>query len=238
MTSDQQILQIIPKHIAIIMDGNGRWAAKKKWVRVRGHLEGINAIRKTVNKCRQLGVSYLTLYAFSTENWKRPQKEINALWDILIKFLDKEVPDLKKNNIKLESIGHVESIPQKALNKLQWGKEQTQANNQMTLILAINYGSRSEIIHAIQEAIESNQFNQSNKITEDDFSKYLMTKNYPDPEILIRTSGEQRISNYLLWQISYSELFFIDTLWPDFNEEDLLTVLNAYQKRQRRFGGI
>ncbi len=231
-------LQNLPKHIAVIMDGNGRWAKMQGKLRTFGHESGVKAVRETVESCAELGISYLTMYAFSTENWNRPKYEINALMTLLVSTISKETKTLMDNNIRLESIGDIDSLPTKCRKELEEAKLKTQDNTRMTLVLALSYSSRWEITHAMKK-IASNVLNGNIKqedINEDLISKSLTTAGMPDPELLIRTSGEHRISNFLMWQISYAELYFTDVLWPDFRREDLYQAIISYQNRERRFG--
>ena len=224
----------LPKHIAITMDGNGRWAKQQGKLRVFGHKNGVKAVRETVEAAAEIGIEYLTLYAFSTENWNRPDSEVNALMTLLVSAINKETQTLMDNNIKLSTIGDTESLPTKAKKELIQAIDKTKNNSRMTLILALSYSSRWEIINAVKNIISDNV--NASEITEDLFQQYLATKSVPDPELLIRTSGEQRISNFLLWQVAYSELYFTDTLWPDFRKEDLEKAILDYQSRERRFG--
>jgi len=231
----------IPQHIAIIMDGNGRWA-KQKFSRNRifGHHNGVKAVRKTTEACRQIGVKHLTLYAFSTENWNRPTSEVNALMSLLVQAMDKEIGDLVKNGVQLRAIGNLNDLPTKTLEKLNEGIERTKNNTELILTLALSYSSRWELTEAIKNIAEDSKKGLINPSEIDGklISSYLETRDLPDPELLIRTSGEQRISNYLLWQIAYSELYFTQTLWPDFNAEELYKAVWDYQQRERRFGKI
>jgi undecaprenyl diphosphate synthase len=224
----------LPKHIAIIMDGNGRWAKGKGRLRLFGHQNGIKAVRDTVEGAAEIGVKYLTLYAFSTENWKRPQKEINALMTLLVSAINNETKTLMDNKIRLNAIGDITKLPKKAQKELEEAIEKTKENNRMTLVLALSYSSRWEILNAVQKIIKDKK--KDKEINETTFQQYLTTKNVPDPELLIRTSGEYRISNFLLWQIAYSELYFTKTLWPDFRRADLYKAILNYQNRERRFG--
>ena len=226
----------LPKHIAITMDGNGRWAEQKGEFRVFGHQNGVKAVRETVETAAEIGIKYLTLYAFSTENWKRSEKEVNALMTLLISTINKETKTLMKNDICLHAIGNLKQLPNKCKQELEQAIEKTKKNKQMTLVLALSYSGRWEIINAINSILKKRENNLPSEITEKKFQQYLNTKNVPDPELLIRTSGEKRISNFLLWQIAYSELYFTDTLWPDFRKEDLIKAIIDYQKRERRFG--
>ena len=224
----------LPKHIAITMDGNGRWAKTKGKFRIFGHKSGVKAVRDTVEGAAEIGIDYLTLYAFSTENWNRPKKEVDALMFLLVSTINKETKTLMDNNIKLTAIGDLTSLPKKCQEELKESIEKTKNNNRTTLILALSYSSRWEILNAIKQIVKEDI--TADQINEDLFSQYLTTKGVPNPELLIRTSGEQRISNFLLWQIAYSELYFTDVLWPDFRREDLFESIVEYQKRERRFG--
>ena len=224
----------LPKHIAITMDGNGRWAETKGKLRVFGHQEGIKSVRETVESAAEIGIQYLTLYAFSTENWNRPKNEVNALMSLLVSSIHKETKTLMENDICLSTIGNTSELPSKAQEKLNEAIKKTKNNSRMTLILALSYSSRWEIINAVKEVITDGL--TPKQVNEDNFQQYLTTKNVPDPELLIRTSGEYRISNFLLWQIAYSELYFTDTLWPDFNKTELKKAILNYQNRERRFG--
>ena len=224
----------LPKHIAITMDGNGRWAKTKGKYRVFGHQHGIKAVRNTVEAAAELGIKYLTLYAFSTENWNRPKLEVDALMSLLVTTIGKETKTLMDNNIKLSTIGNINDLPKKCQRELQESIEKTQNNTRTNLILALSYSSKCEIINAVKQIVKDG-------ISEDDvdeklFSQYLTTKDVPNPELLIRTSGEQRISNFLLWQIAYSELYFTKKLWPEFGKEDFYEAIYEFQSRERRFG--
>lgn len=235
---DKIIAGKLPLHIAIIMDGNGRWAKKHGQDRIFGHHQGVESVRKISEAAAKLGIKYLTLYTFSTENWNRPIAEVDALMHLLVETIQNEVVTLNKNNIKLNAIGDLKSLPPKNLELLNDAIAQTSKNDRMTLTMAMSYSSRWEITEAarqISREIEAKRLN-SDDITEEVFASYLNTKNIPDPELLIRTSGEMRISNYLLWQIAYSELFFTNKLWPEFGEEDLYDAIINYQNRERRFG--
>ncbi len=228
----------IPQHVAVIMDGNGRWARDKGLPRVMGHKNGVTAVRNTTEIAAELGVKYLTLYAFSTENWNRPKLEVNALMQLLIETVKRELKTLQKNDIKLDVIGDVSQLPAKSRSALEYGIKETAGNKRMTLILALNYSARWEITQAakalaqdLKEGVISEE-----EINEASFNNYLCTKNIPDPELMIRTSGEKRISNFLLWQLAYTELYFVDTRWPDFKKEDFIEAIINYQSRERRFG--
>ena len=224
----------LPKHIAITMDGNGRWAKTKGKFRIFGHKSGVKAVRDTVEGAAEIGIDYLTLYAFSTENWNRPKKEVDALMSLLVSTINKETKTLMDNNIKLSAIGDLNSLPKKCQEELQESIEKTKNNTRTTVILALSYSSRWEILNAIKQIVKEGI--KEDQVNEDLFSQYLTTKGVPNPELLIRTSGEQRISNFLLWQIAYSELYFTDVLWPDFRREDLFEAIVKYQIRERRFG--
>ena len=239
MSLKEQIdLTRLPKHIAVIMDGNGRWARKKGMMRVFGHQNGVKAVRETVETCAELGVKCLTLYAFSTENWNRPKSEVDALMSLLISTLRKELHTLTENNIRLRAIGDLSALPPDGYRELMEVMEQTENNEQMDLILALSYSARWEMTEAIRKiAAEVAEGELSpDQINEECISKHLNTAGLPDPELLIRTSGESRVSNFLLWQIAYTELYFTPTLWPDFRKEDVYMAILDFQKRERRFG--
>lgn len=235
---DQIIKERLPKHVAVIMDGNGRWAKQRGRLRVFGHENGVNAVRNTVEAAAEIGVDFVTLYAFSTENWNRPQKEVDALMSLLVKSLNKETATLNKNNIKLNAIGDLKSLQPKTYTELMKAIENTKENTRTTLTLALSYSSRWEITNMVKKiAEETSKGNlQVENIDEKIISNYLSTSHIPDPELLIRTSGEHRISNFLLWQIAYSELYFCPKLWPDFGKEDFYEAIVDYQGRERRFG--
>lgn len=228
----------IPQHIAIIMDGNGRWAQKKGAMRIFGHRNALTAVRESIEIASEIGVKYLTLYAFSTENWARPQDEVNALMDILINSITDEVPNMMKNNIRLSSIGDIKSLPASAQAKLQEAKEITARNTGLTVFLALSYSGRWEIENALKEIVKKVVEGQISieQISQQVIADHLDTKGVPDPGLLIRTSGELRISNFLLWQLAYTELYFTEILWPDFRKEHLLEAVLDYQRRERRFG--
>ncbi len=232
--------ETLPRHIAIIMDGNGRWAKKRGAARIFGHQNAIQAVRDSAETCAELGVDYLTLYAFSTENWSRPIEEVNGLMSLLVSTIKNELPTLQKNNIRLKAIGNIKSLPADAQENLDYAKRATQFNDGLTLILALNYSGRWEITQAIKDIVAdvNNKHISPESINEQMLDTYLDTKGIPDPELLIRTSGEMRISNFLLWQIAYTELFITEVLWPDFRKETLYEALVEYQKRERRFGKI
>jgi len=230
----------IPKHVAIIMDGNGRWAKERHLPRLEGHRAGAKAVRAAVRASSRLGVEYLTLYAFSNENWSRPKIEINGLMQLLKFFLKKEVAELNKNNVKLFTIGKIEELPSSVQKELKIAKEKTSKNTGLKLILALNYGARREIVDAASKLVEDFKVRKTNgqQIDEKLFSSYLYTADYPDPDLLIRTSGEHRISNFLLWQISYAEIVVFDLYWPEFKEKSMEEAILEFQKRKRRFGGL
>ncbi|WP_411766712.1 isoprenyl transferase [Winogradskyella sp. A3E31] len=235
---DQIHKDLLPKHVAIIMDGNGRWAKQKGLMRVIGHENGTKSVRETVEASAELGIKNLTLYAFSTENWRRPKLEVQTLMKLLVKSLKKEIKTLQDNNIRLLAIGALSDLPKKAYEELQYVIEKTKNNEHMTLTLALSYGSREEIVNVIKELsvkVKNNIISPEN-IDESIINKHLYTQNLPDVDLLIRTSGEQRISNFLLWQIAYAELYFTDIFWPDFKKHNLYEALIDYQNRERRFG--
>ena len=228
----------LPQHLAIIMDGNGRWAKKQGFLRAIGHENGTKTVKKTVETCAELGIKNLTLYAFSTENWNRPKIEVDTLMKILVRSLKKEIATLTKNNIKLNAIGNLTSLPSKVQKELNEVIEKTATNTRLTLTLALSYGSRNEIIEAVKKIAHNVK---NNIISEDDIdesiiNQHLYTHDLPDVDLVIRTSGEHRISNFLLWQIAYAEFYFTDVLWPDFSENNLYEAIISYQNRERRFG--
>ena len=228
----------LPKHLAIIMDGNGRWAKQKGFLRAFGHENGTKSVRTAVETCAKLGIEYLTLYAFSTENWNRPKLEVEILMKLLINSLKNELKTLQENNIRLNSIGNLDLLPKSAKKELLEVIKKTKGNTRMVLTLALSYGSREEIINAVKEISHKvkNNIISIDTIDESIINQHLYTQNLPDVDLLIRTSGEHRISNFLLWQIAYAELFFTDVLWPDFKEDNLYEAIISYQKRERRFG--
>ncbi|WAA10745.1 isoprenyl transferase [Fervidibacillus albus] len=230
----------VPSHIAIIMDGNGRWARKRSLPRIAGHHEGMKVVRKITKLANELGVNTLTLYAFSTENWKRPKDEVNYLMTLPEQFLDVYLPELVEKNVQVRMMGMREQIPPHTLRAVGKAIDDTKKNTGMILNFALNYGSRLEILNAIKTIVNDakNGIINENDLNDELFSQYLMTKDYRDPDLLIRTSGEIRLSNFMLWQIAYTELWFTDVLWPDFNEHLFLDAIEQYQKRSRRFGGI
>jgi len=228
----------LPKHIAIIMDGNGRWAKKRSFDRIRGHQEGIESARAVVKCCRELGIQVLTLYAFSLENWSRPAIEIKALMELLKRYLKSELSALIKNNIRLNVIGDTHILPEDVWEMVSEAVKKTAANKGMILNIALSYSGRNEIVQAVRKISRDLQDGKitSDQISEDTFEQYLFTAGLPDPDLLIRTSGEYRISNFLLWQIAYTELYVTDVLWPDFRKDNLILALLDFQKRERRFG--
>ncbi len=230
----------LPQHVAIIMDGNGRWAQERGFYRVIGHQHGVESVREVTEAATELGIKYLTLYAFSTENWNRPEAEINALMEILVDAIENETKTLMNNNIKLLTIGNISQLPEKVRQKLMSCIERTANNTGLALVLALSYSARWEIIDAVKKisADVSSGKISDNEITDDLFSSYLTTAFIPDPELIIRTSGEQRISNFLLWQIAYSEFYFTQQHWPEFRKESFYEAIVAFQNRERRFGKI
>jgi undecaprenyl diphosphate synthase len=231
----------LPAHIAVIMDGNGRWAGQRRLPRVAGHKAGIGPVRSTVETCARLGVKVLTLYAFSVENWKRPRHEVETLWRLLRYYLRQELPELQKNDIRLQAIGRLEALPGQVRRELEAAVDATSANRGLLVNLAINYGGRAEIVDAVNAILEVARLDGSLaglRLDEDLIASNLYTTSCPDPDLLIRTSGEMRISNFLLWQIAYAELYVTETLWPDFTRGDLLRAVLEYQKRDRRYGGL
>lgn len=228
----------LPRHIAIIMDGNGRWAQKHTIGRIRGHRKGAQTVRMAVRTCREIGVKYLTLFAFSTENWERPENEVKALMLLLEEYLTKEIDELKKQGIRLTTIGEIERLNPSVREKIVQAMESTAANDQMVLNIALSYGGQDEIIYALKRIIRDVQDDKikADEINKEIFGNYLYTSGMPDPDLLIRTSGEYRISNFLLWQTAYTELYFTKVLWPDFTKDDLFKAIASYQRRERRFG--
>jgi len=228
----------IPQHVAIIMDGNGRWAKQQGEDRIFGHHEGVNSVREIVEACGEIGVKYLTLYAFSTENWNRPKDEVDALMELLVATISMETPNLNKKGVKLQAIGDITSLPLSCQQELQESIDITSKNDTVTLILALSYSSKWEITNSVKEIakqIEEGKLKASD-ITSKHIEKGLNTNKFPDPELMIRTSGEHRISNFLLWQLAYAEFYFTDTLWPDFRKDDFFKAILSYQNRERRFG--
>ncbi len=227
----------LPRHVAVIMDGNGRWAKKRNLPRVEGHRAGAKSVREIVETCGRVGVRYLSLYAFSKENWKRPKKEIATLWRLLEDYLKKEDKVLVENDFQLRVIGQRASIPRSVVRELERVEDLTRNNNRLTILLALNYGGRSEIVDAVKKILDDPGLNP-HSLDEEMFSQYLYTSDIPDPDLLIRTSGELRVSNFLLWQIAYSEIWITEELWPDFRKKHFLQALIEFQKRERRFGDI
>lgn len=230
----------LPKHIAIIMDGNGRWAKKRNLPRISGHRAGVEALRDVIKCSSNIGIEYLTLYAFSTENWNRPVNEVSGLMDLLVLYLRKEINELNRNDVRINIIGDISKLPQKAVSEIEKATKLTANNKGLTVNIALNYGAKSEILGAVKNICQNVMDNSLNieDIDESIFSQYLYTKNIPDPDLLIRTSGEQRISNFLLWQIAYSELWFTEVYWPDFKSDHLIQAIVDFGQRQRRFGGL
>lgn len=230
--------QNLPEHVAIIMDGNGRWAKKRSLPRLAGHHEGIRSVREITRICGEIGIKHLTLYTFSTENWNRPKTEVSALMTLLFRTISDEVESLNKNNVKLSTIGDLSTLPDKARTGIENGIRLTQNNTGLNLILALSYGGRQEILHAVKsisKKVKSGEIS-ADQMTEDFFSRHLYTADTPDPDLLIRTGGEFRMSNFLLWQAAYTELYTSNVFWPDFREKELLEALQEYQRRERRFG--
>lgn len=229
-----------PSHIAIIMDGNGRWAKQQGEMRLFGHFSGVEAVRDVLKGCVELGVRHLTLYAFSTENWNRPKEEVDGLMNLMVETISNEVEELHKNGVRLFSIGDEEQLPQECRNALQAGKDATAQNTKVNLILALNYSSRWELIEATKSIAKKVKLDELDiaDINDEVIHQHLCSKNFPNPELMIRTSGEYRLSNFLLWQLAYTELYFTDVLWPDFTREDLYKAVLDYQSRERRFGMV
>ena len=239
MSYKSQILpDKVPQHVAIIMDGNGRWAQQQGELRIFGHTNGVDSVRSVITASAEIGVEYLTLYAFSTENWNRPQEEIDSLMNLLVQSITTELNEMHDKGVQLRTIGNTANLPLSCQQALNDAIEQTKNNDRLTLILALSYSSRWEITNAISKIAENIEHNNlsSNEINEELISSYLSTAKFPDPELLIRTSGENRISNFLMWQLAYTELLFTDTLWPDFDKECFYKAIVDYQKRERRFG--
>lgn len=230
----------VPQHIAIIMDGNGRWAKQKGMPRVLGHRSGVKSVREVTEAAAQIGVKYLTLYAFSTENWNRPPAEVMALMSLLVETIKGEIRDLNKNGVRLTAIGDIEALPAATLKTLREGIEKTKDNDRVTLVLALNYSAKWEILRATRLLAEQVKLGviKPDEITEARFERELSTHGIPDPELLIRTSGETRLSNFLLWQVAYAELYFTPVFWPDFDKDELFKAILSYQNRERRFGMI
>ncbi len=227
----------LPRHVAVIMDGNGRWAAERGQPRVFGHRQGVRAVRAVTEAAAELGIPYLTLYAFSTENWKRPRTEVNALMGLLVETIRTEVRELNKNDIRLHAIGDLDKLPERSYKALLQGMKDTADNKRMTLTLALNYSGRWDILQAVKSICRKAE-KQAEALTEEDFDRALCTAALPDPELLIRTSGEMRISNFLLWELAYTELYFTKVYWPDFSKEEFYRAILDFQRRERRFGGL
>lgn len=237
---DQIDKKNIPQHVAFIMDGNGRWAKKQGKDRLEGHLKGADSIRSTLKAAKEIGIKFVTYYAFSTENWNRPQEEVNGIMDLLVYVLGNEVPELKKSGVRLVSIGAIDQLPTASREKLEWGIEETKENTAITLVIALNYSGRSELVKATKEIalkVQSGTL-KATDINEQTIQNELYTSLIPDPELLIRTSGELRISNFLLWQIAYTEFYFTPTFWPEFDGTELYKAIVKYQTRERRFGMV
>lgn len=232
--------QQVPSHVAIIMDGNGRWAKKRALPRIAGHHEGMKVVRKITKLASEMGIDVLTLYAFSTENWKRPKKEVDYLLRLPEEFLGTFLPELVKENVRVTMMGYEDNLPSHTLRAIQKAMNETKDNTGLILNFALNYGSRAEIVDAVKKVLNDckNGILDENELTEETFSSYLMSANIKDPDLLIRTSGEIRLSNFMLWQLAYSEFWFTEVLWPDFEEQHFMEAIEAYQNRQRRFGGV
>lgn len=233
-------LEVAPKHIAIIMDGNGRWAKKRGWIRIKGHEQGAQSVQEALDACLEAGVEYLTLYAFSSENWKRPKLEVQGLMTLLEHYLGNKIQQMNQNEIRFNAIGRLNELPRPIQKRLQQAIEATALNRKLTLTLALNYGGRAEIVDAtkaIAQKVEQGVLSLE-EITEETITDHLYTVRMPDPDLFIRTSGEYRISNFLLWQLSYTELYITPKLWPDFKKADLLAAISEFKKRERRFGGV
>ena len=228
----------VPRHIAIIMDGNGRWARRRRLPRTAGHRAGVGPVRETIEVCCRLGVEVLTLYAFSVENWKRPQAEVQTLWSLMRHYLHRELPALKRNNVCFQVIGRVRGLPDSIQNDLALAISETSANTGLRLNVALNYGGRTELVDAVKALVHKASKGEDIAVDEDVISRELYTAGFPDPDLLIRTSGEMRVSNFLLWQIAYAEICVTDKLWPDFQTVDLLKSILDYQRRERRYGGL
>lgn len=229
----------VPRHVAVIMDGNGRWAKQRGLPRVEGHIAGAERVREVLRYAREFGVEYMTLYAFSTENWKRSREEVDALMDLLSRFIDGYLDEMKQNNVRLLVTGRIDGLPERAANDLKRAMAETASLTGHTLILALNYGGRSEIADAAKKIAEEVRHGRLDpvKIDEQLFSRYLYLPDVPDPDLMIRTSGEFRLSNFLLWELSYAEFYVTDTYWPDFDREEFRKAIESYSKRDRRFGG-
>jgi undecaprenyl diphosphate synthase len=228
----------LPAHVAVIMDGNGRWAKLRNLPRIEGHMAGIESVREIVTSAREIGIPFLTLYAFSRENWSRPKDEVTALLELLNIYLEKELPLMMEKNIRFNALGELTDLPKRNQNKLRWVMEKTGKNKGMVLSLALSYSGREEILHAVRSILKEGDQRKAAKINEKSFSNYLHTRGMPDPDLLIRTSGELRLSNFLLWQMAYTEIYVTETLWPDFRREAFNKALEEFARRDRRFGRL
>lgn len=239
LKSQVELAGNLPCHIAIIMDGNGRWARSRKLPRIAGHKEGINSVREITRACGEMGIGYLTLYTFSQENWSRPRMEVSALMNLLVETIRREIDELMENNVRLHVIGRMEELPEKPRVEMEQGIRRTAENNGLNLVLALNYGGRIEILDAVTRLCQEQQDGLDfSELTEQVFEKYLYTKGMPDPDMVIRTSGESRVSNFLLWQMAYSEIIITSTLWPAFRRKELYEAILDFQSRERRFGKV
>ena len=236
MTQEKSQPARIPRHVAIIMDGNGRWARKRGLPRLAGHRAGTENIRRIVTECAQLGISCLTLYAFSTENWSRPSSEVDGLLRILSEFIARETDNLNREGAQIRHLGRLDNLSTALQRKIQWAIDTTRDNRRITLAVAFNYGGRAEIVDAVRKLVAAGT--PADKITEKSIRRHLYAPDMPDPDLVVRTSGEHRISNFLLWELAYSELIFTETLWPDFRREHLFDAVREFQRRERRFGGV
>ncbi|ACB09775.1 isoprenyl transferase [Thermotoga sp. RQ2] len=228
----------IPQHVAIIMDGNGRWAKKRGLPRIKGHQRGAEVLHNTVKWSLELGIKYLTAFSFSTENWKRPKEEVEFLMDLFVQMIDREMELLRRERVRVRILGRKEGLPERVLKKWKEVEEKTKEFDRMTLIIAFNYGGRREILDAVESILKDASQGKKIELTEETFRQYLYLPDVPDPDLIIRTSGEMRLSNFLLWQSAYSELYFFKKLWPDFTKRDFLRAIESYSKRERRFGGL
>jgi undecaprenyl diphosphate synthase len=228
----------IPQHIAVIMDGNGRWAKQRKKPRIFGHKEGAESLRAVLKGCAEFGVKYLTVYAFSTENWGRPQEEVDFLMNLFSLTIDREMGELMKNGVKLRFLGRLSKFSAELQKKMNDAMEKTKDNKRITLSVMVNYGGRAELVDAVNEIVERGTWNVERRVEEKDIQEHLYTRGMPDPDLLIRTANEMRVSNFLLWQIAYAEIYVTQTLWPDFRRDQLIAALEAYQKRERRYGKL
>ena len=226
----------LPFHVAIIMDGNGRWARERGLPRIIGHKVGAESVREIIRTAKDIGIKYLTLFTFSTENWRRPEEEVNFLMDMLKQLLRDEVEDLKRNGVRLRAMGRLDMLPRRVKEELEYAERETEMNKDLTVILALSYSGRAEIVDAVKKMVRKAP--NPEHVTEDTFRNFLYLPDVPEPDLMIRTSGEMRISNFMLWQLAYTELYFTKTLWPDFRREEFLKIIEDYTKRERRFGGI